>query len=349
MLKINFFLNGLDIGGTCKTAQLFGKYLNKKKYQISTITYEDADLSRIDQFNKFGDIILIDRKYPNIHLIQECDILHAFQSGYNEFPRPGIHIKVPHFVITNVFGFYDRNSKIDKDLFMSEWLLNDTANKLGYRPSRFDYIYNPVENPNSSEVNDLASKWKSEGAIILGRSGRPDSGIYHAINVKAAHLLRIQGYDIRFLVVAPPVNMVKDLIDLNIPFSSIDPTIDPVAISKFYNSIDIFAHARADGESGGLAIQEAMMHGKPIVSHIAEPSIPGMGVWQAQTEIIDNGINGFCVPNSPAAYAEALKTIIDDEELRLKMGENARQKAMALYHVDVCVAKLERIYDEIIS
>lgn len=343
-MKIAYWLNGLGVGGTEKTAYLFAKHLKK---DITVYTYDDADLSRKTDLEQFCKVILLDRKNPNWKLMNNYDIVHSFRSGLREWPEPGVDIFPRHFVETNVFGFYDSNPRVGRSLFMSEWLMNYTSQALGRKDPRFSFINNPVESPCTNDKFPILEDWKKSGSIIVGRCGRPDNGIYNSVNVDAVRLLRLQGYDVRFAIVAPPNNMLNDLAKLEIPFFVVEPTTDPTTLSTFYNSIDILAHARPDGETFGVNIAEAMMHGKPVVTHIATPSNPNMGVFQAQCEVVTNNKTGFVVSNNPADYSEALKKLVDDPNRRQEMGEAGRQKAVREYHVDVCVAKLEAIYDSL--
>jgi glycosyltransferase involved in cell wall biosynthesis len=365
MIKVLHYLRHLGLGGTEKTCQLFFEHASKD-FEVAVVFEETGCHPRLDEFWKSSQVcggrLFKINSYldgpqgkPYSHDLQHVvdnikpDIVHVYRSGYHEFPSPGFHVKVPHFVETNVFGFYDANPKISKSLFMSNWLMNSTVKKLGFKPDRFDFVNNPVEMPCTNDELEIAKRWKADGAIVVGRCGRPDNGIYNAVSVDAVRLLRMQGYDIRFLVVAPPSNMIDDLARHDIPFYVIEPTTSPLVLSTFYNSVDIYTHARADGETFGVNIAEAMIHGKPVITHIATPSVPGMGVFQSQTELVDSDKTGFVVENNPAVYAMELKTLIDCEPLRLKMGENGRRKAEAEYEVGVCMQKLERIYREIVS
>lgn len=353
-IKILHYLNHLDLGGTSKTCQLFFEH-SSSEFE-STVAYKfDGDHTRIDDFNLAakvckGSLISINKNLSLQEVIDQkgIDVLHVYRSGMKEFPEPGIDINVPHFVETNVFGFIDPNPRISKSLFMSEWLMRAALNRpdIHYLPaSRFDFVNNPVDDPSTQLKMNLNIP---EGTIVLGRCGRPDNGIYNAVNVRAAHLLLMQGYKIHFLVVAPPSNMIDDLGKYGIPFTTIAPTTSDIVLSQFYNTIDIYAHARADGESFGVNIAEAMMHAKPVVTHWATPSFPGMGVFQAQTTLVDNGKTGFVVENDVAEYAEALKKLIDDPTLRGNMGVAGTFKAHEQYHVKHCVRKLEDIYKELV-
>jgi glycosyltransferase involved in cell wall biosynthesis len=359
MIKVLHYLRHLGLGGTEKTCQLFFEHADTSHFDVAVAYDVNGSHPRKEEFQKAalvcgGKLLGVDTKnHTDGRDLQRVidtfkpDILHVYRSGYHEFPSPGHDISVPHFIETNVFGFYDGNRHIDRSLFMSKWLMHNTVRQLGVKPDRFDFVNNPVERPCTGDQFEIAARWKSEGAIVVGRCGRPDNGIYNAVNVDAVRLLRMQGYDIRFLVVAPPSNMLHDLSRYDIPFYMIEPTVNPLVLSMFYNSVDIYTHARADGETFGVNIAEAMIHGNPVITHIATPSVPGMGVFQSQTELVDNNVTGLVVNNTPGEYAEALKTLIDDQKLRQSMGEFGRRKAEAEYEVSVCMHKLESIYREI--
>jgi glycosyltransferase involved in cell wall biosynthesis len=356
-IRVLHYLRNLDLGGTTKTCQLFFEHATSSDFDVIVAFERTGDHTRFEEFQKatavcggrlteidsykFGAVDPSGEDLQSLIDTYDVDICHVYRSGFSEFPVPGKDIHVPHFVETNVFGFVDQNPKVEKSLFMSKWLMDHTLR--GITHPRFDFVNNPVEMPyTDARISGLSSE-----AIWLGRCGRPDNGIYNSVSVDAARLLRMQGHDVRFLVVAPPSNMINDLVEYEIPFKVIEPTTNPLVLSQFYNSVDIYAHARADGETFGVNIAEAMIHGKPVVTHVATPSHPGMGVFQSQTELVDDGQTGFIVSNDPAEYAEALGALIESQQLRESFGYYAIVKATKEYHVDACVAKLEKIYREI--
>lgn len=361
-IKVLHYLNHLGLGGTEKTCQLFFEHANHNEFDVA-VAYETKGIHpRLSNFYKSificrGKIFGISDKLSLQGVIDDFkpDILHVYQSGYEEFPRPGVHIEVPHFVITNVFGFIDPNIRIDRDIFMSEWLMQYALRRVApinrgpytVSPKRYTFVNNPVESPCTNEVFDIH---RTKNTIVLGRCGRPDNGIYNSIAVRAAAELK-RHYNINpyFIVVAPPPAMLEDLEKYSIPTLMIEPTTDPIILSKFYNSIDIYTHARADGETFGVNIAEAMIHGKPVITHVATPSVPGMGVFQAQTTLVDNGYNGFVVNNNVDEYLQALGFLALSKNLREAFGQNAFNKAMQEFHVDVCMKKLENIYRDVMQ
>ncbi len=366
-IKVLHYLRHLSLGGTEKTCQLFFEHATRGEFEVAVAFEEGGDHTRLQEFVKGAKVCggslhrinSYSEKEPNGQALQHVidgfrpDIFHVYRSGYPEFPGPGLHISIPHFIETNVFGHYDANMFIDRSLFMSEWLMQNTLRHLapisrGIMPRRFDFVNNPVEQPYTSDRLPIRESW-GDKVIVLGRVGRPDNGIYNAISIEAARMLREQNYDIRFIVVAPPGNMIDDLARYEIPFYVVEPTVNPLVLSQAYNSMDIYAHARADGETFGVNIAEAMIHGLPVVTHIATPSVPGMGVFQAQATLVEHGKTGFVVRNNAVDYVQMLKVLIENQPLRQSMGDAGREKAMREFEVSVCVNKLENIYKQVVN
>lgn len=63
-------------------------------------------------------------------------------------------------------------------------------------------------------------------------------------------------------------------------------------------------------------------------------------------DTVDDGVNGFLVPtHSPELIAEALKKLIDDKELRIRMGKCSNKKAVKEYDVENVARKHLEIYE----
>ena len=75
-------------------------------------------------------------------------------------------------------------------------------------------------------------------------------------------------------------------------------------MSQFYNTIDVLAHARLDGECNSAAIFEAAAHRKPVISHYGT-------TFNGHMETIQN--SGFVVLRDDVdEYAKIMKAFIDD-------------------------------------
>lgn len=82
---------------------------------------------------------------------------------------------------------------------------------------------------------------------------------------------------------------------------------------------------------------EAAAAGRPIVT----TDVPGC------REVVTDGYNGFLVPpRSPSALADALARLIGDRELRRKMGERGRERAVTEFGLRGVVERTLSIYEE---
>lgn len=81
---------------------------------------------------------------------------------------------------------------------------------------------------------------------------------------------------------------------------------------------------------------------------IGRPIITTMSIGCKDT--VDDGVNGYLIPLKDVdALTDKLKLLIDDAELRQKMGKAGRQKAEKEFSLDVVIEKHLSIYDELIG
>jgi glycosyltransferase involved in cell wall biosynthesis len=96
---------------------------------------------------------------------------------------------------------------------------------------------------------------------------------------------------------------------------------------KAFSNADIFVHPSYN-DCFPLVLLEAMQHSLPIVS-----TFEG-----AISEIVDDGINGFLVPQKDAkSLAEKLEILISNPQLRQQMGKAGRRK----YENEFTIEKFE--------
>ncbi len=104
-------------------------------------------------------------------------------------------------------------------------------------------------------------------------------------------------------------------------------------------SMDIFVFLMAGSDGTGRAMREAMALGKPIVA-----ANRGM-----LPEMVEDGVSGIVVEDTPENVAEALTRLIRDENLRRKMGEAARGKALRDFGLDKQAKEIEAFYQKILD
>ncbi len=370
-IRVVHHANQLGLGGTEKTMQIFCKYMDKNIFDVHVLTRKHpAPLTEIwmtdikavlgrkkykekkSQFEhafmrtpEFKELLGPDNVHfytlstlPNIMAKISPHILHVHNSGIIEPPldQPKTISQIPAIFTTNVFGKQGRSpeqEKISKILFVSNWLKEYASWSKG--DSRCDVLYNPIEKP-LTDANLRSELNISEDVVVIGRVGRNASDIYDPISIRAYK--EIEDNNTLFLALSPPPQMVKDAKEIGIKnILFLEPSTNDLFLSRFYNTIDIFAHARLDGETFGCAIAEAMIHGKPVVSHKS-------GIYNAQTEIIDDSCGFIADKDNYTAYAAFLKRLFENRELRQHMGAVARKKALLNFEASVVTKRLESLY-----
>jgi glycosyltransferase involved in cell wall biosynthesis len=98
--------------------------------------------------------------------------------------------------------------------------------------------------------------------------------------------------------------------------------------------IDIFALSSLT-EGTSISILEAMAAGKPIVATV-------VGGTPA---LVEDGKNGFLVPPSdPEAMAQALLRLVQDEDMRMRMGAASRFKVVREHNLASMTQQYEQLY-----
>jgi len=103
-----------------------------------------------------------------------------------------------------------------------------------------------------------------------------------------------------------------------------------------YGRAGIFVFPSVWQEPFGIPIIEAMAAGLPVVTTNGG----------ASSEIVVDGETGILVPRGDArSLAQALRTLLSDAELRVRMGQAGRARVARLFTWDKAVSRLIRLYD----
>lgn len=300
-------LNGLHIGGTEEYVQYLCKYLQKidDKYIYAVITYSHTDMTRKHLFEEvLGKKLILCGSIPEyIEIVKKLQpaILHMFNAGIAEFPLVnGIKDILPNtkLVQTSVFGNQNDQVKLDAVIYVSGWI-RQMVGKVN-EPNHF-VVRNPVEKPisyeNTKEDFDI-----DEDTFVFGHIGRPDPNTFANINLQA--YAKIETEKTCFVVMGVDEFAKSNLEKFGIKnYRLISKTISWEIISSFYNTIDVLAHSRNDGECNSSAIWAAQSIGKPVISHYGSP-------YNGHLETIQN--SGFVVNAGDVdEYARIMKNFVD--------------------------------------
>ncbi|MBV8782331.1 MAG: glycosyltransferase family 4 protein [Phycisphaerae bacterium] len=114
--------------------------------------------------------------------------------------------------------------------------------------------------------------------------------------------------------------------------------VDYMQMSAEYSRGDIFVHPSVWNDPSPLVLGEAQSTGTPVVA----TRVGG------QPELIAEGETGLLVPpNDPQALADALLTLLNDDELRHRMARAARERAVHQFSWDRMANELLDLYGKL--
>jgi glycosyltransferase involved in cell wall biosynthesis len=366
----------IGYAGTDRVAQLFCKYLLEKNDVEPFLMYREGDTD--DRLEIVRDILGNDRVVPYQHEHAPSarppyyplssnfaevlagikpDILHVHRSGYPEWPLvPGMIPDGCKVVETNIFGNADITGIVDINIYISEHIRNRAT---GLGNPHGPMIFNPTDRPSYRPdipgpeahfyakrelIGDLqeryAFKLTKKESIFVGRVGRPDN--FDPIALKAWANTQDHFPNAYYLVVNGCKRWRETASELGCErVIFMDPIIDDFELSRFYTALDVYAHARHDGECCPCNIQEAMMHGVPVISHVSQ-------IYNGQSEII--GDAGFVAPFSHHDnYAEILWNLLANAELRDEFSILARRRAMRHFEASCVTTGLVNCYKAVLE
>ena len=344
-IKILFYSHTIDYGGTWRSHERILMNIDKNLFDPYIIYREEGNNNRLEfLLNNFNKNNILSFKADNIKtgpnegysyintnfytIINKYnfDIIHFARSGYYEWPF--VKRICPIQIETNIFAGKDKSNFLDYSVSICE-----TIDKL--RGGSDEIIYNPIPKKIDDNINLKTELNIGKDYVILGRIGRPDN--FTPISFNALKLLKNDGIKFKYIIIGAcdrTKNIIGEL-DLTDECIILNETNDDYLIHKFYNTLDIFAHYRSDGECHSTAISQAMMYKLPIITHYAG--------FNGQIETIKEG--GFVV-NNEVEYYNKIKSLINDKDLYKKISDYSfkRSDDFEMSHI---IKKWENLYKKL--
>jgi rhamnosyl/mannosyltransferase len=120
------------------------------------------------------------------------------------------------------------------------------------------------------------------------------------------------------------------------------PPVDACELHAWYHAADVFAlPSVARSEAFGLVQIEAHAASTPVVSTNLTTGVPYANL---------DGVTGLTVPvDDVEAFSEALRTLLADDELRARLGAQAKQRALSDFTIPRMVDNTLAVYREAIA
>ncbi|MDQ3170660.1 MAG: glycosyltransferase [Acidobacteriota bacterium] len=187
-------------------------------------------------------------------------------------------------------------------------------------------------------------------ATVIGAAARLD--VWKGLEdfIEAAAIVHRARPDVRFVIAGGAIEGLEDYastlqeqsrargLDDVLHFAGW--TYGPDAMPAFHRSLDVFVLPSREPEPFGLVVLEAMASARPVIATAQGGPL----------EIVVDGVTGLLVaPRDPAVMAEAMIALADDPARARAMGDAGRRRAVADYSIERTVARLQLLYDEVLS
>ncbi|HEY8705098.1 MAG TPA: glycosyltransferase family 4 protein [Gaiellaceae bacterium] len=355
-LDVVLIANALGLGGTEKGLVTHARSFDPARVRVRVVEArengpraQELRAAGIDVAGAAGDI---DALTP---LLAGADVVHVFRSGGFEplVPSAVRRAGVPVLVETNVFGQVDGSDDerlFSMHLFVSRFCAARYRERRGLGEDALFHDRHRVSTwPLDIEriAEEMPERRAARAALgldpdrpVVVRVGRPDERKWRDLLAEMVPPLLDAVPNAQVLLVGAPPRGLRRLAALHVldRVYLLPETPAEGVVLAAYAAADVVVSAAAIGESCSVAIAEAMVAGRPVVTS----STP----WtdNAQIEQVNEGRTGH-VADHPAAFADAVASLLLDPDRAAEYGEAARSHAVALHDARLLTRQLERLYE----
>jgi len=262
-------------------------------------TQWDPGVKMLSRYDNYSDLEMIEIRNVSELNNHGLDILNTHRAGDDRWALPNFEKTPFNFKVVETNFHGNCSSKADCRVFPSHAMLKKISGK-------FRVIPNPIMKPLT--IDDLRGELDLNGKFVYGKLGRACAEVYSTVNLEAYR--SIENNNTCFLYISPCQRARDDASRLGIKnIIFLEQSVDNEYISKVYNTFDVFCHSNNLGETFGNTIAEAMIHGKPVISHIGGSTWP-----QAQGELLGVTSELYITNDIAAGYANAMQKLQFDVE-----------------------------------
>ena len=279
------------------------------------------------------------------HIMKDYDIIHFHEVDFS-FPLFSYFVKKPKILHLHGISF-----DYFKRYHLSRFLLNNAANvyisltnqmkkeltTLGIPKDNIEILPNAV----NTKVFNPKGKKMDNTILYVGRI-EPNKGLHVLLNslkhLKSSVTLEIIGpLDWNADYCQKIMNLIESENKRGIHKVEYLGHVDRATLIAKYQEASIFVSS-SSFEPFGVVLLEAMACETPVVSTRT----------QGPVEIIDDGKTGMLVPvNDPVKLAEAFEYLLENEDMRKKLGKQGRELIDSSYSIEAVVQKLCKVYGKI--
>ena len=305
-------------------------------------------------YNKAKEL-LRNNKYDLIHTHEEAGFFAPrLAKKYNLLHLYDMHSSLPqqltNFKYTKLKGLITIFEKLEHNTITNAEAVITICPALhdyvtGLFPGKFNMlIENVADNSDAftdqkSSRSELKKKFSLKNELVVHYAGTFEH--YQGIDllIESSEKVLQKHKNVKFLLVGGNPEQVEKYKSMVAARNLTDKyiftgTVKPEEVPLFLNIADILVSPRIEGNNTPLKIYSYLRSGCPVVAtrHLTH------------TQVLDDDVSILTEVN-PAAYAEGILKVIEDEALRKQIAGNAQRLAQEKYSYEVYVEKTRKIYD----
>jgi glycosyltransferase involved in cell wall biosynthesis len=241
---------------------------------------------------------------------------------------------------------YWRTRKVDRFIAVSQFIARQTVRDFGVRPSRIRVVLNATDierfRPRPEDKlrlrRELLGLGEEHVVMTIAAHMRPAKRQWMAVVAMAEILQDAPNARLVLAGDGPERERLRELIEAGGLGDVVQILSGPNDVAALYAASDIaILPSISEGLPGGAI--EALAVGLPIVA------APNGGT----PEVYEDGVSGISVRDQTSrGLAAALLPLIEDPELRRRMGEAARRRAEERFSIDRPARETLSVYDELL-
>ena len=356
----------LHIGGAEQVAANLTKHLDRRLFDVTACYLKENGVVGQQMLEAGVDLVPIPGwhggrdywtqlklrrliKQRRIQLIHSHDIHSFMDASLCRLMVPSVrHVHTFHF------GNYPHIAPAYKRVERLLWRVPDALIAVGHEQAatirrlhhipeqRIQVIWNGTDAPTPEVAPEVLAQLPRDGTPIIGSISTliPQKGLSDLL--QAAALLRDRGK--RYLLIVAGEGKLRRELEAQAHSLGLQERVRFLgwvqsASRRALPACDIFVQS-SHWEAMSVVVLEAMAAAKPM-------AITAVG---ENARVVVNEQSGLIVPpRSPQALADALARLLDDLDLRHKLGAAAQQRFGELFTVQKMVHNYERLYAQLIT
>ena len=272
---------------------------------------------------------------PGIMEVIEKYKIHCVYTSvfaHYQFPMNVIPASIP-MILISPFGHYATNGAVYKTYVSGRGNFDRLVKRGASNPQLFF-------NPSEDFASDVWQKPPIGERVVFGRIGRGEDSTFDPIAIRAYAMLEKEfGDKVKYIVVNPAPAWEAEARKLGVRNIEYRFELPQSELPNFLKEIDVFAHARIDGETVGMAIAEAMMAGCPILTHRSL-------MHNDHFAILDESFAKWCEPDDAERYYKNMRWMVEHKDDIRAMGTLAREKALSIFGAERIIAEVAQTFRE---